>query len=219
MKFKCLILDHDDTSVNSTAEIHYPAHVETIRQMRPDSEPVSLDTWFRKNFDPGVMEFFTGELKFTEDEIQQEYKIWREFNETSNPNFFSGITELISEFQRKNGIVAVVSHSEADVISRHYKVNGSGVHPDIIFGWDYDPEKRKPSVWPVEQIKSKYNLATEEILLVDDLKPGLEMAKKSGISIAGAGWGHSIPEIEAHMREHCDYYFTGVHELADLLLS
>ena len=103
------------------------------------------------------------------------------------------------------------------MISRHYEVNGEGVNPDIIFGWDYDPEKRKPSVWPVKMILEKYDLKPEEILMVDDLKPGLEMSKNSGIEIAGAGWGHKIPEIEEYMRRHCDYYFTDVSDFTDFL--
>ena len=217
MKFKCLILDHDDTSVSSTAEIHYPSHVETLRKIRPGAVPVDLETWFRKNFNPGVMEFFTDELQFTEEEIEQEYAIWRSFNERSIPHFFEGIIDLIKKFQKFGGIVAVVSHSEVDMIEKHYNVNGEGVNPDIIFGWDYDPDKRKPSVWPVDQIKVKYNLESEDILMVDDLKPGLVMAQKSNIRIAGAGWGHQIPEIESYMTEHCDYYFKRVSDLADFL--
>ena len=217
MKFKCLILDHDDTSVSSTAEIHYPAHVETIRMMRPHLEPVSIEDWFRKNFDPGVMEYFTGELGFSEDEIKEEYAIWRKYNENANPHFFDGITDLIKNFRSAGGIVAVVSHSEADNIARHYAVNGNEAVPDIIFGWDYDPEKRKPSVWPVEQILAKYPLSRDEILMVDDLKPGLEMSKNAGIKIAGAGWGQNVPEIESYMRKHCDFYFTEVAELTEFL--
>ncbi|MDC7228615.1 MAG: HAD hydrolase-like protein [Spirochaetales bacterium] len=219
MRYKCLILDHDDTSVSSTAEIHYPAHVETIKQMRPQLEPVSLEDWFRKNFEPGVMEYFTGELGFNEEEIKVEYDIWRKFNENANPHFFPGITSLIKGFQDAGGIIAVVSHSEVDNISRHYRVNGEGVHPDIIFGWDYDESKRKPSVWPVEQIKYKYGIEPSDMIMVDDLKPGLEMAKNAGIKIIGAGWGQKVPEIEKYMREHCDYYFAEVSQLAEFILN
>ena len=219
MRYRCLILDHDDTSVESTSEIHYPAHVETMKRMRPDIEPVDLDTWMLKNFNPGVMEYFTGELGFTEAEIKDEYHIWREFNENRNPEFFPGIIELISEFQSKGGTVAVVSHSEEDMIRRHYSVNGNGVFPDIIFGWDYDPAKRKPSVWPVERIIGQYGFSRESMLMVDDLKPGVTMARNAGIRIAGAGWGHSIPEIENSMRKECDYYFNSIPDFSDFLFG
>ena len=163
------------------------------------------------------MEYFTAELNFTEDELKTEYDIWRKYNENSNPEFFPGILELIDNFQQSGGKVAVVSHSEADIIRRHYEVNGGGTMPDLIYGWDYDAEKRKPSVWPVRQIQEKFNLEPEDLLMIDDLKPGLEMARNSSIHIAGAGWGHSIPEIEEYMRSNCDYYFRNVSELSGFL--
>ena len=39
MKYKCLILDHDDTTVNSTAEVNYPALLDTLSHLRPDIHP------------------------------------------------------------------------------------------------------------------------------------------------------------------------------------
>ena len=32
LKFPCLVLDHDDTTVNSTATVHYPSFVEYMEQ-------------------------------------------------------------------------------------------------------------------------------------------------------------------------------------------
>ena len=39
MKYKCLILDHDDTTVNSTAEVNYPALLDTLSHLRPGIRP------------------------------------------------------------------------------------------------------------------------------------------------------------------------------------
>ena len=58
LKYKCLILDHDDTSVESTAKIHYPAHVAGVKEiLGPDVEPISLQGWFRVNHEPGIAEY------------------------------------------------------------------------------------------------------------------------------------------------------------------
>ena len=46
LRYRLLLLDHDDTTVDSTASIHYPAHVESVRALRPDLEPCSLRRWF-----------------------------------------------------------------------------------------------------------------------------------------------------------------------------
>ncbi len=64
MKYKCIILDHDDTAVDSTADIHYPAHLETMRVLRPDDDIISLDQWLLKNFHPGIMNYMKNELNF-----------------------------------------------------------------------------------------------------------------------------------------------------------
>ena len=34
LRYKCLVLDHDDTAVQSTPEIHYPAFCETVETLR-----------------------------------------------------------------------------------------------------------------------------------------------------------------------------------------
>ena len=34
-RIKCLALDHDDTVVMSSPEIHYPSFVEAMRLLRP----------------------------------------------------------------------------------------------------------------------------------------------------------------------------------------
>ena len=185
-----------------------------MRRIRPGFQAVDVDTWFLKNFNPGIIDYLTGELGFTQQEMDLEYEIWRDYNMRMDPHFFDGMLKLIADFQAEGGIVAVVSHSEVDVIRRHYEVRAGGVMPDIIFGWDYDESKRKPSVYPVEQICEKFSVERESMLMVDDLKPGLTMAKNAGISIAGAGWGHDIAEIRGYMSEHCDFYFDTVAGLA-----
>ena len=45
MRYRCLILDHDDTVVNSTATIHYPAFLEALKLLRP-GVTISLDDYF-----------------------------------------------------------------------------------------------------------------------------------------------------------------------------
>ena len=58
LRYRCLVLDHDDTTVNSTATVHYPAFVEFMKIYRPDLS-MTLEEYFRYNFDPGVIDLFT----------------------------------------------------------------------------------------------------------------------------------------------------------------
>jgi phosphoglycolate phosphatase/pyrophosphatase PpaX len=221
LRFTCVILDHDDTAVDSTASIHYQAHVEVMRILRHDQEPISLDGWFLKNFDPGIMEYLINELHFDETEIEKEYEVWRDFTTSSTPHFYPGFIEALIKYRKRGGIVAVVSHSEKTLIERDYlSHNGpEPFMPDIIFGWDYDESKRKPSLYPIHGIMHTYALAAKEMLVVDDLKPGVVMAQSAHIPVAAAGWGHSIPEIQQYMRNNCIAYFDSVEEFESFILT
>ena len=70
MRFKCLVMDHDDTTVNSTATIHFPSFLAYLKLVRPEAS-YTLEEYFRKNFDPGIMALFTGELGFSEEETRR----------------------------------------------------------------------------------------------------------------------------------------------------
>eukprot|EP00913_Durusdinium_trenchii_P002232 g2062.t1 len=117
LRFSVLLLDHDDTTVRGTEEVHYPAHVESVKALRPDLIPVSLAGWFQKNHDPGVSCYLKS--LFTPELMQEEHKIWRKAMDEKIPSFYEGIPELLSEYRAKGGRVAVVSHSPAEVIHRH----------------------------------------------------------------------------------------------------
>jgi beta-phosphoglucomutase-like phosphatase (HAD superfamily) len=221
LNYQCLILDHDDTAVNSTALIHYPSHVESMRRLRPHAQAIDLNGWFLKNFEPGIMHYLREELGLSEEELEIEYKIWREFNTRRTPPFFPGFLEILRAFRDRGGIITVVSHSEEDIILKAYRSaqDHGGVLPDLVFGWDYDEKRRKPSPWPVEQILRAFHLSAGQALIVDDLKPGVLMSQVTGVAIAGAGWAHRIPEIHAYMRENCDRYFGSIEQFGSFILG
>ncbi|MGL1891032.1 MAG: HAD hydrolase-like protein [Spirochaetaceae bacterium] len=219
MKYKCLILDHDDTAVDSTADIHYPAHLEVMEKLRPNEIVISLDEWFLKNFHPGIMEFLRDELNFSEEEIQEEYRIWQEYTASRSADFYPGFLDVIREFKEAGGRVAIVSHSIQDFIERDYERAGAGDIPELIFGWHVDEDKRKPAAYPVEEILKEFGLQKDEALILDDLKPAVLMSKNTGVAVAGAGWGHQIPQIVEYMKENCHFYFHNIDDFRKLLFS
>ena len=62
-------------------------------------------------------------------------------------------------------------------------------------------------------------LKSDQLLMLDDLKPGFDMARACGVPFAAAGWANDIPQIEAFMRKHCRLYFKTVAEFGDWILS
>jgi len=220
LKYRCLILDHDDTVVDSTATVHYPAYLEMVKELRPGTEPVDLDGWFRKNFDPGILGFLRDELGFSDEEMQKEYTMWRTFVLSQRPHFYPGITDFLIRYARQGGKIAVVSHSERDIIERDYRETGGGaVLPDVVFGWEMEEHQRKPHPWPVHEIMRQFSLEPGNVLIVDDLKPAVEMAHAAGVDIAAAGWAHQIPEIVSYMKKHATYYCRTVQDLETVVFG
>lgn len=221
MRYRCLILDHDDTAVDSTREVHHPAHVRAMEILRPGSEVADLATWFAKNFDPGIVAYLVGELGLSEAEMAVEHRVWREFTASSRPSFYPGFLETLAAFRAAGGAIVVASHSEEPVIRAHYRAASNGAHlePDLVFGWELGAERRKPHPWPVLETLRRLGLRPEEVLVVDDLKPGVDMARAAGVDVAAAAWGHDIPAIRAYMERSCVATFATVAELAAFVLD
>ena len=217
MKYKCLVLDHDDTVVDSTATIHYPSFIEYLKDYRPELvNNYTFESFIVKNFDPGIVALLADEVGLNEEEMKHEEQYWLDFVETRFPHAYPGMKEIIENFKARGGIVAIASHSMTKYIERDYRHNGLP-EADIIYGWDIPKDKRKPSPWCISDLAERYDLKPEEILVVDDLKPGYDMARGGGAHFAAAGWAYNVPSIEAFMRANCDYYLSSVSELKALL--
>ena len=213
MKYNCLVLDHDDTVVDSTATIHFPCFIEYLKLTRPGTESAyTLESYLEKNFSPGVEALFLDELSMTEEEFLAEQEYWSEYVKGHIPRAYEGMREIIKSFLDKGGTVAVVSHSYVKYIKRDYEANNLPL-PNEIYGWDLPKECRKPSPYALYDLCEKYGFKPSEILVVDDLKPGYDMAKAAGADFACAGWGYDVPVIEEFMRKNCDYYCKTVEDL------
>lgn len=215
LKYKCLVLDHDDTVVNSTATVHYPCFVEYMKKYFPQVH-MSLEEYFIKNFDPGVLELFRDIIGLTEEQMIEEQESWNAYVKLHVPEAYPGIRELIENQKAAGGLVCVVSHSYTENILRDYRENHLPL-PDLVYGWEYPNEQRKPNPWPLQQIMKRYRLEPKDLLVVDDLKPGYDMAAAVGVPFAAAGWANDIPQIADFMKRNCGLYFKTVQALKEYL--
>ena len=219
IKYKCLVLDHDDTVVDSSASIHYPSFVEYLKIARPHlADKYTLEEYFEKNFEPGILELFTEEVGLSEEELKEEELFWREYVKNHIPNAYPGMAEIITDFKACGGIVAVDSHSVTENIIRDYKANNLP-EPHIIYGWDIPKKMRKPAPGTLFDLMEKYDLRPEEILVVDDLKPGYDMAKAAGVDIAAAAWAHKVAGIRDFMSKNCEYFCETVEDLRQIIFE
>ena len=218
LKYPCLVLDHDDTVVQSEATVNFPFFVYILDQFRPGTT-ITLDKYVEGCCNLGFAEMCRRWYGFTEQELADEYHGWQAYIKDHIPAPFPGIERIIRRQKEEGGIVCVVSHSCNDNITRDYTAH-FGILPDDIYGWDYPEHQRKPSPYPLEQIMAKYGLRPEELLVVDDMKPAWEMASKAGVPIAFAAWGRKdYPEIMAEMTRLCDFSFDSVEKLERFLFE
>ena len=208
MKYPCLILDHDDTVVNSTATVHYPCFVEYMGTHYPHIN-YTLEEYFIKNFDPGVYTLFHDIIGMSDEDMKREQTYWFDYVQHHVPQAFGGMREILRDYKRAGGTICVVSYSFAENILRDYRENDLPT-PDAVFGWELPREQRKPNPYCVERIMERFGFTPQQVLVLDDLKPGYDMAKACGAHFAAAGWANDIPEIERFMRRNCDRYFKTV---------
>ena len=217
LKYPCLVLDHDDTVVQSEATVNYPFFCYILDQFRPGTK-ITLHEYTEGCFRLGFADMCRKWYHFTEQEIVDEYHGWQEYIVDHIPAPFPGIGDIIRRQKEAGGMICVVSHSCIQNITRDYETHFD-ILPDDIYGWDLPPEQRKPSPYTLFDLMKRYSLAPGDLLVVDDLKPGYDMAKGAGVDFAAAGWGYDVPEIESFMRKNCTYYCKRVPDLAAILFK
>mgnify|MGYP001813133480 CR=1 FL=1 len=112
----------------------------------------------------------------------------------------------------------MVSHSEEDRIIRDY-MHLLDLKPDMVFGWEKEEDRRKPHPYPLYEIMRELKLEPEDLLMVDDLKPGLDMARSASLDFACAGWSHFIDRARTFMEKEADYYLYAVEELRQVVFG
>lgn len=218
LKFPCLVLDHDDTVVQSETTINYPFFCYILDQFRP-GETITLEEYTNGCFYPGFADMCRQRYGFTEQELKEEYTGWMNFVMSHTPDPYPGINKLIHRYKEAGGIICVVSHSSYLNITRDYQTH-FGLLPDDIYGWDLPEHQRKPSTYPLEQIMKKYGFQPEELLVVDDLKPAWVMCRNAGVPIAFAAWSKQhCPAITEEMTRLCDYTFLSPDDLEAFLFT
>ena len=218
LKYKCLVLDHDDTVVQSEATVNYPYFCYILDQFRPGTT-ITLKEYTEGCYHQGFVEMCKEKYQFTDSELDEEYRGWKAYIKDHIPDPFPGIKEIILQQKARGGLVCVVSHSTKETITRDYLAH-FGLQPNDIYGWDLPEHQRKPNPYPLLEIMRKYNLSPADLLVVDDMKPAWEMASKVQVPIAFAGWGRqNYPEIVTEMTSICDYAFNKTEQLYQFLFK
>lgn len=198
MKFKCLVLDHDDTVVNSSQSIHYPAFLHTLKTLRPNIEPLTFKEFNHHCFVYGFDHLCKVRYQFNDEEMKIEYKIWKSHTQTKQAQPFIGWRELLNDYHDQGGKIVVVSYSESKEINRDYQ-DHFGFKPDLIFAYDHGPDKLKPHAYPIITLIQAFNIEPDEILVIDDMPVGYEMAKNANVDFIWAQWAFFDEALNEHI--------------------
>ena len=94
LKYPCLVLDHDDTVVQSEKTLGYPYFCKILDQFRPGAT-ISLEEYVLGCHNLGFTEMCRNKWSFTESELQEEYLGWKEYIRTHIPDPYDGIRKIL----------------------------------------------------------------------------------------------------------------------------
>ena len=218
LKYPCLVLDHDDTVVQSEKTLGYPYFCVILEEFRPGTT-ITLEEYVLGCHNLGFVEMCRQYWQFTDEELQKEYLGWKDYIRTHIPDPYEGIREILHKQKEAGGMICVVSHSGEENITRDYETH-FGIKPDIIYGWDLPEHQRKPSPYPLLDIMKRYGFSPEEMLVIDDLKLAHTMARSAGVKIGFAAWSkEDLPMLAEEMQHICDFTFPSPQALYDFLFG
>ena len=216
LKYPCLVLDHDDTVVQTERAIGYPYFRSFLQKIRPGT-----DLTFREYvhaFHNGIFPDVCRKMwQFTPEEQAEEYTDWQIYRRETVAPLYPGIESLIRRQKAEGGLICVVSLSDREDVLHDYR-HHFGFEPDAVYGKELPRHQRKPEPWPMFDIMERFSLKPSEMLMVDDMPLGRSMAARAGIETVFAAWSRpDFPELMTEMKKICEFSFDSPEELEDFL--
>ncbi len=218
LKYPCLILDHDDTVVQSETSVNYPCFLEFLKVYRPGAT-LTLEEYMGWCSELTFVEMCRTRFHLTDEEMALEYRFWKDYIRSHIPAPFPGIREILHRHRSAGGMICVVSMSSEEIIRRDYRAH-FGLEPDVIFDCELPEDQRKPNPYALNRIMADYGFRKDQLLVLDDMKFGWQMARDAGVPIGFAAWSRqAFPKLLAQMRELCDYSFDTTEKLYNFLFD
>ena len=218
MRFKCLVLDHDDTVVQTEKTMGYPYFRDHIERIRP-GKTLSYEEYVADCNNMVFADMCRQKWGFTDEELLEEYTGWKAYSRVNIPALCEGMDAVIQKHKDQGGIVCVSSLSTREIIERDF-MHYVGFLPDAIYDNDLPSHLRKPNTYALTHIMEQFQLSPSDILMVDDMKLGWQMAHDAGVASGFAGWSKlDFPKLAQEMQNLCDYSFSSPKELEEFLFG
>lgn len=218
LKYKCLVLDHDDTVVQTEKTIGYPYFRDYVERIRPGMT-LSFAEYVHDCNNMVFADMCRARWNMTEEELTEEYLGWKDYSRKNIPEVCPGIGDVIRRQKEMGGLVCVSSLSTSEIIERDF-LHHFGCLPDAIYDYDLPVHQRKPNTYALTDLLERFQLKPQDILMVDDMKLGWQMAKAVGADTAFAGWSKTdFPALMEEMQGICDYSFHCAKDLEKFLFG
>lgn len=218
LKYKCLVLDHDDTVVQTEKTIGYPYFRDYVERIRPGMT-LSFAEYVHDCNNMVFADMCRARWNMTEEELSEEYLGWKDYSRKNIPEVCPGIGDVIRRQKEMGGLVCVSSLSTREIIERDF-LHHFGCLPDAIYDYDLPVHQRKPNTYALTDLLERFQLKPQDILMVDDMKLGWQMAKAVGADTAFAGWSKTdFPALMEEMQGICDYSFHCAKDLEKFLFG
>lgn len=218
LKYPCLVLDHDDTVVQTEKAIGYPYFREFIERVRP-GKTLTFAEYVKDCNNMVFADMCRAKWQLTEEELWEEYTGWKAYSRSHIPPLCEGIAQVIRRQKEAGGIVCVASLSTHEIIARDY-MQHLGFMPDAVYDYDLPCHQRKPNPYALEDILKRFHLTPDQVLVVDDMKLGWDMAAPLGVPTAYAAWSKvEFPELASQMRGIFTYSFDSPKDLEKFLFD
>ena len=218
LKYKCLVLDHDDTVVQTEKTIGYPYFRDYVERIR-SGMTLSFAEYVHDCNNMVFADMCRAHWNMTEEELTEEYLGWKDYSRKNIPEVCPGIGDVIRRQKEMGGLVCVSSLSTSEIIERDF-LHHFGFLPDAIYDYDLPVHQRKPNTYALTDLLERFQLKPQDILMVDDMKLGWQMAKAVGADTAFAGWSKTdFPALMEEMQGICDYSFHCAKDLEKFLFG
>lgn len=190
LKKRLLILDHDDTLMDSQHTVHYPIFLETLGMMRPKAPLPSFKEFVVLSNAYGFEAYIRRVYGFSDEEVEQEIAFWRTQVPLREAEIFPEVASVVTDYVQAGGILVVYSYSDSSMILDDYR-RFFDFDPHDIIGYDNSLVFRKPARAPLLKMMHEFDVKPSDCLLVDDMPMLIETAKRTNIDMVGANWSLS----------------------------
>lgn len=190
LRKKCLILDHDDTIINSQESIHYPLFVDVLKILRPNIIPIDFEKFIELSNELGFVKMCRMLYHYNEKEIQFEYEHWKIHSSLIEAPAFEGIKEFLTAFIEIGGVIIVYTMNSKQNVIKDYERLFNFV-PNRIISHDQYYILRKPYRLSILKELHNLNLTVEDCIFIDDTPMLLELKHRLNMDFIAANWAKS----------------------------